>query len=69
MWTLLRDDARWTLHAGAPSDPTTTIRLDGDTAWRLLFNALSTSDAERQVEISGDRSLAASFLRARSVIV
>jgi uncharacterized protein (TIGR03083 family) len=69
VWTLVREDDRWTLHAGAPPDPTSVIRLDDDTAWRLLFNALSTSDAEQKVQILGDRALAASFLRARSVIV
>src|SRR5262245_6373709 len=69
VWTLLREGARWTLQAGAPPDPTTVIRLDGDTAWRLLFNALSASDADRKVQISGNQSLASSFLRARSVIV
>ena len=67
-WTLLRDDERWILRAGASGEPTTVIRLDDDTAWRVLFNALSADDPQ-QVEISGDRSLAALFLRARSVIV
>jgi uncharacterized protein (TIGR03083 family) len=68
-WTLRREGSRWLLFAGAASDPTTVIRLDDDTAWRLLFNALSASDANRKLQIDGDRSLAASFLRARSVIV
>ena len=45
-----------------------TAKAD-DAAWRLLFNALSPSEVERQVQIRGDRSLAASFVRARSVIV
>lgn len=67
-WTLSREADRWTLRAGTSPEPTTVIRLDDDTAWRALFNARSADDPQ-PVEISGDRSLAASFLRARSVIV
>jgi uncharacterized protein (TIGR03083 family) len=68
-WALIREEQHWILRAGAPPHATTVIQLADDTAWRLLFNALSASEAARQVRISGDLSLAASFLRARSVIV
>jgi uncharacterized protein (TIGR03083 family) len=68
-WTLLREDTRWLLRAGTPPAPTTVLTLDDDTAWRVLFNALSAGEAERLVEIRGDRSLGGPFLHARSVIV
>ena len=40
-----------------------------DAAWRLLFNAMSASDAVKAVSISGRAELAAPLLKARSVIV
>jgi uncharacterized protein (TIGR03083 family) len=68
-WTLVRADAQWRLRAGATPDATTVVQLDDDTAWRLLFNALSPDEIAQRVRISGDRTLAAPILRARSVIV
>jgi hypothetical protein len=43
--------------------------MSDDTAWRLLFNALSPGQAETLVARSGDPALSAPLLRARSVIV
>jgi hypothetical protein len=43
--------------------------MDGATAWRLLYNALSSDEAGRRVTTDGDRRLAAAVLRARSVMV
>jgi hypothetical protein len=48
---------------------TTRIRLNDDTAWKLLFNALSEGDAARAVQIEGPTELGRALLRARSVIV
>jgi len=68
-WTLSREPQRWTLWRGEPPVPTTTIRLDDDSAWKLLFNGLPERDAERAIRIEGRTDLGRSFLRARSVIV
>ena len=68
-WTLLREATRWTLWRGAADAPVTRLRLDDETAWRLLFNALSERDAAAQVHIEGRADLGRAFLRARSVIV
>jgi len=68
-WTLSRDKQRWTLLRGEPSSATTRVRLADDTAWNILFNALSEADAVRAVQIEGQRELGRAFLRARSVIV
>jgi uncharacterized protein (TIGR03083 family) len=68
-WTLTRDGHRWSISAGVPDSPTTTIVLDDDSAWRLLFNALPSEEAARRIVTSGEVALAEPFLHARSVIV
>ena len=68
-WTLSRQEQRWTLWQGHPPSPTTRIRLNDDTAWKLLFNALRPGEAEGAVHVEGRADLARAFLRARSVIV
>jgi hypothetical protein len=68
-WTLSREERHWTLLRGEPSSATTRVRLNDDTAWKILFNAMSESDAVRAVQIDGPKELGRAFLKARSVIV
>ena len=68
-WTLVREMTKWTVSQGQPSEEAARIRLDDDTAWRLLFNALPEAELERVVHLTGRRELASPMLRARSVIV
>ncbi len=68
-WTLARERDRWTLSEGVPASETTRVRLDQDSAWQLLFNALPQRDAARAARITGRAELAVPLLRARSVIV
>lgn len=68
-WTLVRETDRWTLSRGEPTVATARIRLDDDAAWKLLFNALSETEAARAVRVEGQAELATALLRARSVIV
>jgi uncharacterized protein (TIGR03083 family) len=68
-WTLLRGTHGWTLSRGEPPSVTTRIQLDDEAAWKLLFNALSETDAARAVHVEGRPQLASALLRARSVIV
>ena len=68
-WTLSRGSDRWDLSLGALPSATARIRLDDESAWKLLFNALSEPDAARAVHVEGQRQFADALLRARSVIV
>jgi hypothetical protein len=54
---------------GGADHPTARVSLNDDSAWKLLFNALSSSEAEQAVGIRGLETLAAPLMRARSVIV
>ena len=68
-WTLSREATRWTLWRGEPVAPVARVRLSDETAWRLLFNALSDGAAADAVHVDGRADLGQAFLRARSVIV
>ena len=68
-WILLRGEQRWTLWTGEPEWRTARIRLDDDTAWRVLFNALPEHEAARSIQVEGQAELARPLLSARSVIV
>lgn len=68
-WTLSRETSRWVLSRGVPPSPTARVQLDDETAWKLLFNALSDAGAAGRIHIEGRADLAGAFLRARSVIV
>jgi uncharacterized protein (TIGR03083 family) len=63
-WFLERADGAWTLATPAPS-PQATLRIDQEVAWQVFTKAVAARDAEQQVEISGDRSLA---LRVLSLV-
>ncbi len=65
----MREAGRWTLLAGAAAAATTGVILTADTAWRLLFNALSEADATKVIRVEGRAALAAPLLTARSVVV
>ena len=65
-WTVRREHDRWALYEGAPESPTTTIRLDADTAWRLFYNAVR---GRATAVVSGEATLAEPLFRTRSVMV
>jgi hypothetical protein len=52
----------------APS-PAAIVRTDANTAWRMLYHALSRDEILARVTISGDAAAAEPLLRARSVMV
>jgi hypothetical protein len=60
---------RWNIENGTRPDTRCIVTVSGDTAWRLLFNALSADEARRRMTIHGDPLLARPLLDARSVIV
>lgn len=59
----------WTLLEGDAPDADARVELEADAAWRLLFNALPTGAAQRELRIEGDARIAAPLLQARSVMV
>ncbi len=68
-WSVIRDESGWTVMRGQPSDVAACLRTDADTAWKLLYNALSPEAARARVAITGDAALVEPMLNARSVMV
>jgi hypothetical protein len=68
-WSAVRDAAGWHLFEGEAPSPAARVAMDGETAWRVLYNALSSDEARRHVTAEGDERLIAAVLRARSVMV
>jgi uncharacterized protein (TIGR03083 family) len=68
-WTMTRESSGWTIAAGEPRDSTARVTIADDMAWKLLFNALSETDAAQAIRVAGRVQLARPLVRARSVIV
>ena len=68
-WSVVREDSGWSVMRGEAADAAARVRMDADTAWKLLFNALPPDAARPRVAITGDAPLAEPMLRARSVMV
>ncbi len=68
-WSVIRDESGWTVMRGRSDDAAASLRTDADTAWKLLYNALSRDTARARVAITGDAALVEPMLNARSVMV
>ena len=64
---LVVDDHRFAL--GPEGAPVVTVRTDADSAWRMLYNALSAEEIAARVRVEGDGAAARAVTGARSVIV
>jgi len=68
-WSLIREAEGWSVKGGEEPEPSASVRMDADAAWRLFFNALAREEAERRIEATGDERLCATFMTARAVMV
>lgn len=57
-WTVIREDAGWTLRVGAADTPGALVSMDEDTAWRMYVRALPSDEVERRSPVVGDAPLA-----------
>jgi hypothetical protein len=69
MWTLKRDDDRWTLWSGRPDRIDARVTVSDDVAWRLLYNGLPAAEIPEQIAVEGSSDLAVPFFRARSIVI
>jgi uncharacterized protein (TIGR03083 family) len=53
-WTLAREGGAWKLYSGSGDAALCVIRMDQDTAWRLMTKGLTRDEAAARVEFSGD---------------
>jgi uncharacterized protein (TIGR03083 family) len=67
-WTLAREGDAWRLYSGASADADCRIRLDQDTAWRLMTKGLTRDEAAKRIEITGNAGLAEPLLNTLAVM-
>ncbi|MDR3574353.1 MAG: maleylpyruvate isomerase N-terminal domain-containing protein [Anaerolineaceae bacterium] len=67
-WSIVRMAAAWQLYSGAPSEPTTEIIIDQETAWRLFTKGISQNQAQGQMTIRGDQGLGRKVFEMVSII-
>lgn len=68
-WSLRSAHGAWTLAEDEAEDAACVLRMDADTAWRVLLHALPPERARERLSIGGDPALAEPFLHARAVMV
>jgi len=68
-WSVMRSDSGWVVWRGRATDAAASARTDADTAWRLLYNALSPEAVKARVATAGAPALTAPILAARAVMV
>ncbi|MEP7339767.1 MAG: maleylpyruvate isomerase N-terminal domain-containing protein [Acidobacteriota bacterium] len=67
-WTLVKACDAWQLFVGASAEARCRIRLDQDTAWRLMTKGLSRDDAAKLIEVAGEETFAAPLLGTLAVM-
>jgi uncharacterized protein (TIGR03083 family) len=67
-WTLRREAQGWRLFTGREDASTTRVRLDQETAWKLLSKGLTPDAARQRVRIEGDRKLGEPIFGALAVM-
>lgn len=68
VWTLVNEGEAWRLYTGASAEAVCRIRLDQDTAWRLMTKGLSRQQAAERSEIAGEIKLAEPLLSTLAVM-
>lgn len=68
VWTLQREPGAWQLYAGSVADAICQVRMEADTAWRLLTKGLTRAQAEAQVEIIGQQEFGQPLLGMLAVM-
>lgn len=69
VWSVVRGESSWSVLRGRAPNAGVTVRADADTAWKLLYNALTPEAGRDRVKIAGNRLLAEPLLTARAVMV
>jgi uncharacterized protein (TIGR03083 family) len=67
-WTLMSEGGAWKLYSGESDGDVCEVRMDQDTAWRLLTKGLSREEAETRIEIVGDDRLGKPILGMLAVM-
>ena len=67
-WSVVREATRWSLFDSFTLEPSATVRMDGDTAWRLFTKGLGKPQTLARTKITGDQALGEKLLDTVSII-
>jgi hypothetical protein len=67
-WTLVRENDSWRLYAGAGAGAACQVKLNQDTAWRLLTKGLARAEAAARIEFIGESRLGEPLLGMLAVM-
>lgn len=67
-WTARKEGSAWILYQGAPSQPSATVSISDQDAWRLFTRGLDLDSAMERSDITGDGKLAAAILDMVAII-
>ncbi len=70
-WFVVRDGDTWLLSLDCENEPEATVRIDPDSAWRIISKRMSADEVRAafgQIESSGDESLITPVLELTSVM-
>ena len=67
-WFVRRCPDRWRLATDADGPPTALVRMDADTAWRLLSRTMTIDSALPAIAIEGDETLARVATKAAAIM-
>jgi uncharacterized protein (TIGR03083 family) len=67
-WTLAREGEVWRLYAERCPEAGCHVRMDQDTAWRLMTKGLSSEEAASRVHIAGEQHLGIPVLKMLAVM-
>jgi hypothetical protein len=67
-WTVVCEEAAWTLYAGAAPQPAAMVTLDQETAWRLFTKGIAPQAVRTAARIEGDPRLGAVVLETVAII-
>jgi uncharacterized protein (TIGR03083 family) len=68
-WSVVAASDGWSVFDGEHPSPAARAGCDGDTAWRLFFNALSQESARQRIVTEGDGTLLERLFSVRGVMV
>jgi len=67
VWTLRREET-WQLYEGLSPQPTATVTLPQDPAWRMFTKGISPAEARAAARIEGDSTLARHLFNAVAIM-
>src|SRR5688572_22841001 len=68
VWTLVRGAPGWDLFNGSGNNPDAVVKLDQETAWKLLSKGLDQGAARTRIRIEGDHRLGEAVLGSLAVM-